>query len=213
MPRIIDYTTLKAAVLAGLERENDAQAQELFDGWVSTAEGAFAPLLKAPWATRAAQFIWGDEGTVVKETMRYEYLPPSYNGMVTLLDLTNNRELPPISPPEIVHYRRGGSQVNRVHCIIGLTLFVIPDPGQPIELFLEYYSRQEPLTEANPVNSIITQAPNIYKYGVMAAAAVDYGETENYNNWSALMAQSLSDNNELDAGWRRGAGARVRVTR
>lgn len=218
MPRIIDYTSLKQSVLATLEREQDLEALGLFDEWVSLCEGAFAPVLKAPWGTRFAQFTWGND-----PLQRFEFLPPSYNGMITVIDLITPQTLDPINPSEIPRFMRvpvgfsndhriGG--IKRYNCVIGFTLHVFPDPGLPgIPLMLEYYSRDEPLTPVNPVNTVIVQDPNIYKFGVLVQAYHHYGEQQNHDRAFQKFEQAIAGNNELDAGWRRGAGARVSVTR
>lgn len=217
MTRITDYTSLKQSVLGTLERVEDLEAQGLFDEWVSLCEGMFAPLLKAPWSTRFAQFTWGSD-----PLQRFEFLPPSYNGMITVLDLTTPQTLDPINPSEIPRYLRPAFGLDyidrrrflkRYNCIIGFTIHVFPDPIDPIELMLEYYSRDEPLTPDDPINTVIVQDPNIYKFGTLLNAYHHYGEDLNYQKSDLLFQRAISANNELDAAWRRGAQARVSVRR
>lgn len=194
-----NYSEIRTAILQTLERENDTVANVLVDQWLRLAEDDFAPMLKAPWAERFATFTYQANGP-------FEYLPPSYVGMVNLIDTKSNQALSPITPQQIPDFAGNAGDPTK-YCVVGYTLILLPMTTIDRVMWLFYHSRQEQLTAEKPVNDVTKNASSIYYYGALRHAAVYYGETENLAMWNAAFDQAITNANGSSVEWRRGAEA------
>jgi hypothetical protein len=212
MPRVADYNSLKTQVLATIERTNDAEANILFDGWVSLCEDDIWPILRAPYLERFATFTYDSSVYINPDVtvQEFEYVPPSFVECINLADLTNGNNLDSIGVTEVAQYRLQYGQP-QVYIIRGYTLTVLPSPSAPLLMELSYYSRSEPLTETEQINDIITKSPMIYYFGTLKQAAATYGEAQNYQIWDKMMKDAIDKTNDAATGWRRGATHKVRM--
>jgi hypothetical protein len=79
-----------------------------------------------------------------------------------------------------------------------LTSSIILDiePDKQYNFKFEYYALPTPLSDATPVNDILTNYPNVYFYGAMAAAFQYAGEIEQVTYWGNLFQSAILKANE-----------------
>lgn len=202
---IVGYDSLRTSCLTVLDRLEDPLAPEFFDLALSQAEDEMFLRLRAPWTTRAAQFTFNsDDGP-------FEYLPNSYSAFLALLDATNGRQVDPIGPADMETWlARNGYQKYAV-IITGYMLQLVPTPENGHPFFLYYYSRQERLSEAHPVNDIIDKAPSLYFNGTCTYLAKLWGEMGNSQDFGNTFGNLIEAANISATDWMRNVGAAMSV--
>lgn len=70
------------------------------------------------------------------------------------------------------------------------------EPDKAYTFKFEYFSKPAALTDDAPVNDILTNYPNIYFYGAMAAAFQYAGELEQVTYWGNLFQSAILKANE-----------------
>ncbi len=69
-------------------------------------------------------------------------------------------------------------------------IMLYPSPGQGYEYALYYIPMIRPLTINAPENYILSRAPNIYRYAVLAECAIHLRDTEGQANYLGLYDQA-----------------------
>lgn len=201
MAAIVNYTTLGTEILRALERTNDLEAQAQVPLWIQNAEDDFFAHLRAQWTVRTARFIWNT-------TEHFEFLPPTFNGVVGLTMPSYGIDL---KPKPFSQYGMWSLQVGlpEYYLISGYMLWVLPEPDPDTELYLTYYSRQERLATTNQTNDIIVNMPTLYLKAALKHAYAFYGEKQNSADAEADAQRLINAANNVEPEWFRGAGATV----
>jgi hypothetical protein len=81
--------------------------------------------------------------------------------------------------------------------VIDDQLVVAPVPDQTYTLQITYYQTLAPLSMANPSNSILAEAPDIYLYGALAEAEPYLEHDERIATWKGLYNDAVTDLNNV----------------
>jgi len=81
--------------------------------------------------------------------------------------------------------------------VIDDQLVVAPVPDQTYTLQITYYQTLTPLSMANPTNSILTEAPDIYLYGALVEAEPYLEHDERIATWQNMFAAAVADLNQV----------------
>lgn len=200
---ITDFASLKFQVLNTLERVNDLYAQEHVDSWIQAAETEFFATLRAQWLIRAATFTWENS-----DPSGFEYLPPTFNGIVGVADLENGIDLVPKPLSEIGRWSKEVG-LAKYYIISGYLINLLPRPDQGKQFLLTYYSKQEPLSATVPTNDILAFTPTLYLYMTLKYACLFFGEDANAAKYGQIANGIVQAANTVEPEWFRGSGATV----
>lgn len=206
MTVVTNYETLQTAVLQALERENNDEAIALCPQWVQAAEDDFFAQLRAQWTIRVATFEWS-----TTELSTFEYLPPTFNGIVGITDLDHGKDLEPKPISQIGYWSQqlGNPQY---YVIAGYMLQILPLPSQGARFMMQYYSRQERLS-ATPsgTNDIMRNLPSLYFQATLYHGYRFYGEDANAAKAAEEVSRLLNAVNAVESEWIRGADATIKL--
>jgi hypothetical protein len=102
-----------------------------------------------------------------------------------------------IATPEILDdFRARLSNVAgrpRFGCVVGGNLIVVPTPDQSYDADITFYSTLVPLSDAAPVNDLLTNSPDVYLWGSLAQAESFMEHDERIGLWIGAFGTALDE--------------------
>ena len=111
--------------------------------------------------------------------------------------------------PSYLHalYPTGPAGPPRLFTIEGATLTVAPSDDSP--LTFDYFQKVPPLSDAAPVNWLLTIYPDLYLFGALTEAQGFVKDSDSLSLWAARRNELFDEIERLDAKTRGPAGIRV----
>lgn len=185
------YSDLKAAVASWIERDD---LDDRMDDFIDLAEARFNRVLMVP--EREASTVLSAASTVA--------LPADFYGIRAIwLDTDPKVLLEQMSLQEL----KGRWSANATGCPHnfaiegGDTLVLGPSPDSAYDIELVYWTRIEALSDAEPVNWLLTSHPDIYLFGTLVEAEMYCANDERVGMWRARLDTAMSE--LLNAGRRK----------
>lgn len=180
-----DYTGLKVAVAAWLNRTD---LTETIPGFIKLAEAQISRRLRR--TTMRATVTISDAAYVLSAAV-------AELRSLRLVTADTRKDLPiTICTPEILaSHRASWSAVGRPRfaAVVGGSLLFVPAPDQAYSLEISYFPRLIPLTASNLTNIVLTEAPDLYLYGALKAAAPYLEHDERIPVWDAGFETALTE--------------------
>jgi len=187
---ISNYTELKTAVANWLDRDD---LTDRIPEFIALAEARFNRVLRirAMESKQTASTVAGQQNLA---------LPARFVQMRNVQINTS-----PVTPmqyvtPEIFDRLYGGSSSGtpKFYTVIAneLQLGPTPDSVQTIEML--FYETFQALSDANPTNWVITNAPDVYLYGALLEAEPFIMNDARVQLWATAFRQSIADIQEQD---------------
>jgi hypothetical protein len=146
---------------------------------------------------------------------RYIALPEDWVETIRITAAPNYRALQLLSTDQLERARpfaSSGPPEYYAHTAGQIELF--PVPGDSFMGELLYYARVPALTDAEPVNWLLTEAPDIYLYGSLIQSAPYLKEDERAATWGAMYSAAVTRLNAMGAAAKHsGTTLRVRPPR
>ena len=181
---IKDYTELQAAILDFINRGDMVATAPSF---IALAESRISRELRH-W-----RMI---KRSVADLESQYNALPADFIQPVRLQITDDQTSLvSPISAPSILHLHAASGEApgRPTHYALtagGLELFPVPDTAY--DTTLVYYARTPALSDANPTNWLLTEAPDVYLYGALVHTAPYLMHDARTQIWNGLYLDSLA---------------------
>jgi hypothetical protein len=126
-------------------------------------------------------------------------------------------DVTPLSTAQMLQmrYDRGDLPGRPVHyAVTAASLEMYPTPDAPYNSEMVYHGRVTPLSATDPVNWLLTEAPDVYLYGALVHSAPYLKDDARIQIWEALFAQGISNlNMSSDAAKWGGSGLVIRTRR
>lgn len=201
---IIDYSTLKTAVADYLVYDD---VDAMFDTFLSLAESRMNRELRIR-EMQGSQSYSSHSAQVLT-------LPSDYIEMIDLYETgSSGGTLEYLSPRMFwsTSDARSGTGQPSHYTIIGEELTLAPSPDGGRDYVLHYYKEIEPLTSTNTTNSILSKAPDLYLYAVLAEAQPYLGDSARSAEYQALFTGALASLTGADSRSALRPGARIKTT-
>lgn len=196
---ITNYTELQAAIADWLARPGDSTIASIAPDLIRLAEtrivfgsgepgGPFhaPPLRVRQMETRAELVLTGE----------YVSLPADFAEMRELkLATLPERKLAYVTPQHFAEAAVSSlSGLPRYYTMVASSLRLGPAPSGPAPLTAEllYYAKLPPLSDAAPVNWLLSLAPNIYLFGALMEAGAYIRDPSHVADWSAQYAAAVA---------------------
>lgn len=79
----------------------------------------------------------------------------------------------------------------RYYTFVNRTIELVPPPPPPVHVEMTYYGAIEPLTDAEPVNWLLAESPDLYLYASLMSAEAFLMNDDRITIWSTLMTQAM----------------------
>lgn len=177
------YTGLQSTIGDYLERDDMAAR---IPGWIQIAEAQIARDLRR---------------TTKRETTTV--FAPTFNLPATVAELRSARlvtasphrdkPLVNVTVEHLAERRAGRSPTGRpmFFAVRGAEMQFVPAPDQPYTMEYSYYQKLVPLSAANPSNTVLVEAPDLYLFGTLKEAAV-FLDDERAVVWEAKYNAALA---------------------
>lgn len=122
----------------------------------------------------------------VAELRSIRLVTSSYRQDVPLLNQT----------PEMLAERRAAwsqSGRPRFFSVVGNRLLLVPTPDDNYSAEIIYYEALQPLSDTNPTNNVLTEAPDVYLYGALQEAEPYLENDERLPLWKAQFEAALHE--------------------
>lgn len=206
-----NYSELKDAIAAWLINRTDLVGE--IPWFIRMAEASINRKL------RTRQMI---NRSRVTAAARYVKLPSDWRKAWNIQRVTDNFPLMYLSPAEMDKKRHELSESGDTstdtatyYSFFGETLELLPSPsdGDRVDIEMLYYARVRPLSDANPVNWLISEHPDLYLYGALIHTAPFLKEDERIPVWEKLFKEALAEANAEDADAKRSGAPMTRPKR
>lgn len=159
----------------------------------------------------------GEKRATATIDARFSAVPTDYLRPIRFQISTSERPLEPISVQDM-HQRRAhddnASGIPAYYAVVGGEFEFYPTPTSSYTGTLYYRAKVQALSDANPSNWMLANAPDVYLYGALVHAAPFLVEDERVATWGALYSQAVTRlNADGDEGRFGGAGKRKRIRR
>ncbi|MDI1262504.1 MAG: hypothetical protein PS018_04515 [bacterium] len=197
MTQIVDYASLRAAIIEYLARDQDTTLVARIPTFVQLAEAKFnRQLFVRQMEKRATALV--DPGSSEPE---FVSLPADFQSMrrVRLSSVTGKPCLAFKSGAQLDEYRFGTSNVAgqpRYFTVFGDEIELAPTPDDAYTIEMVYRRTVPPLAENDP-NWLLTLAPDVYLYGALLESAPYIKEDGRIQTWGLGFTSALSDLNNL----------------
>ena len=190
---ISTYAELKTAIANWLNRDD---LTSVIPDFISLAEAQIARDLRH-WRQEKRVETSFDE--------RYENLPTDWIETINI-QLADGRQLRPASLSELAYKRHAasGSGTPSLYAITSGQIELYPTPSTGVTADLTYYARTPSLTDADPTNWILTEAPDIYLYGSLVQSAPYLVDDNRIQVWAALYTSGVEKLNSENKSTRAG---------
>lgn len=176
---ITTYTELQSAVLDWIARP---ELTALAPDFIRLAELEFAPLLRAK-VVRAALTISAEATTLPADVAELRSVRLNTDSYKHVLQM--------VTPETLADYRRSSTGVPLWGCVIDGELIVAPAPSDSFDAEIIYFEALTPLSDANPTNSTLTAAPNIYLFSALAQAETYLEHDARVELWTSKAASAI----------------------
>lgn len=111
---------------------------------------------------------------------------------------TRDRSLIVCTPTMLADERARHAQTGRPRfcAVVGGELLLVPAPDAAYTAELTYYEALEPLSEDQPTNAVLTEAPDLYLYGALLQAAPFLQHDERIPTWQVRVDAAVAQLNE-----------------
>lgn len=179
---ISSFNALQTEVAAWLNRD-DLTAR--IPGFVRLFESRINRILRTPDMETSVILSVSSEDT---------QLPSDFLQMRELyVEGTPRRSLRNMSPDGMASEFSGVAGCPLAYAITGRVLKLAPPPSDTVALRLVYFARIGSLTDANPSNWLLIQAPDLYLYGTLLQAAAFIDDPERIAQWKAAHDEALAE--------------------
>jgi hypothetical protein len=175
---LTDYAGLKAGIAEWLMRED---LESAIPSFIGLAEAAMNRQLRLRHMLRKVDLVIGDDGTS---------LLPSDFLEIRRMEL-DGEEVPYLPPGQAGAYSaawRGGRV--RWYSVVGEALEFTQSTGGSNTGTLLYYARVPSLSDENPTNRVLSEAPDLYLYLSRGASAPFLGDDARLQTWAALAQEA-----------------------
>lgn len=186
---LANYSDLQAAVGAWLARED---LTDRIPDFITLAESQIKRRLRN-WTVLKSDFVIDAEKVDLPADcaeLRSIRLVTGFASLDTAVNIT--------TPEQLADHRAAVANVpGRPYyaAVVGTQLIVAPTPDSSYTAELVYYSKLTPLSDAAPVNTVLTDAPDLYLFGALKEAEPYLEHDERIPVWTAKFETAL---NELD---------------
>ncbi len=182
---LANYTDLKNAVAEWLARPGDATLTPSVPDFIRLAEARIHRDL------RLRSMEIRDPAFAIAAA--YTALP---NGFLELRNIrlnTNPARPLALMAPEQIDTIHAGSGVGtpRVYAVIGDQLRVAPAPSGGMTADIAYWKRFDALSDSQPANWLLTNAPDVYLYATLLEAAAFIGDDERLPLWTGAYDRAV----------------------
>lgn len=183
MAVLSNYTQLQSAVANWLNRDD---LTDRIPEFIRLAEAAIDRTLRRS-TTRASITISGEStelGAGVAE-LRSVRLVTSSRSLDVALEV--------VTPEMLADHRANLPATGRpaVAAVLNGNLIVAPAPGGAYTAEIVYFNALVPLSDTNPTNVVLTEAPDLYLYGSLMHSAPFLEHDERLQTWTALFESAL----------------------
>ena len=177
------YAELKTAIQTWLGRPGDT----------TLALADFIALCEAR-VSRDLRVRAMEERVTATVSTQYVALPPGFLEMRNFQLNTNPVTSLSLMSPEQIDSINAGSESGRprVYAIIGNEIQLAPTPDAEYEAEMTYWKRITPLSDDEPTNWLLENAPDVYLFGALAESAPFLGEDGRYALWDAKYKEGIS---------------------
>lgn len=167
---------------------NVAAADASIDSFIRLTESQFEKRLRVREMEKRVTYQIGSEDLTV---------PTDFLEARAFVLTASGRKLQYVSIDEL-EARKTSTGNPCLFSIWGEELLVrpVPDAASPVEASLRYVARVEPLSSSAPVNSVLTNYPDIYKYGALTQAAGYLKDAEMQAIWGPMFVAGVEDANK-----------------
>jgi hypothetical protein len=175
------YAELKASVARRLGRSGDADIETELDDYIDLAEARFQRELRL----RAQE-----QRSTATVSGAYLDLPQDFLELRNIqLNSSPVRSLECVSPELIDrNYPEGVTAEPMVYAIIGSQIQFAPAPDNDYEVEIDYWKKFTALSDSNTTNWLLTNAPDVYLWAVMAEAAQATGDSSRWQEYETRLA-------------------------
>lgn len=178
------YAELKASVARRLGRSGDSDLEAELDDYVDLAEARFQRELRLrAQEQRATATLSG----------AYLDLPADFLELRNIqLNADPIRSLECVSP-EIIDrsYPQSTTAPPQVYAILGSALQFAPPPDQDYAVEIDYWKRFDALSDSMTTNWLLTHAPDVYLFAILAEAAQATGDSALWQEYETRLAAAL----------------------
>ncbi|TFV71671.1 hypothetical protein E4K64_25415 [Bradyrhizobium frederickii] len=198
MATITDYTTLQAAAVEYLAREQDATLVSRVPSFIQLVEAKFNRLLFCrQMENRATALI--DTGSSEPEFIS---LPTDFQTMrrIRLSSVEGKPCLEYRSGTQMDEYRASianASSQPAYFTILGDEIELVPTPDAAYTVEMVYRKNIPTLSDSNTTNWLLTLAPDAYLYGALLEAAPYIKADERIQVWGAGFSSAIDSLNGL----------------
>ena len=193
-----DYDGLKSAIADFLNRDDLSSTIATF---VRLAEAQMARDIRH-WRMERRKVATFDEG--------FELLPDDWVQTIRLE--MGGRPMELASREEIARWKRSHATARpRYFAHVAGKLEVWPAPDGEYEGELLYFARIPPLSDSEPTNWLLTEAPDAYLYGSLLQSAPYLVEDERTQVWGSLYAAAVQNLNQASERARHSGPLRLRA--
>lgn len=193
-----DYDGLKSAIADFLNRDDLSSTIATF---VRLAEAQMARDIRH-WRMEKRKVATFDEG--------FELLPDDWVQTIRLE--MGGRPMELASREEIARWKRSHATARpRYFAHVAGKLEVWPAPDGEYEGELLYLARIPPLSDSEPTNWLLTEAPDAYLYGSLLQSAPYLVEDERTQVWGSLYAAAVQNLNQASERARHSGPLRLRA--
>lgn len=181
---LANYTDLQGAVANWLARPGDPTLTPFIPDFIALAEARINRDLRVrAMEARATASLTG----------AYTALPAGFLEMRNFQLNTSPVTTLSYVTPQQLDASWAGSVSDRpaVYTIIGEAVQVGPAPDAPYEAEMAYYRRFEPLSASQPMNWLLTNAPDIYLYAALLEATTFLMNDERVPLWSSAYENAV----------------------
>jgi hypothetical protein len=197
MTLIVDYTSLQAAVVEYLAKDQDTTLIARIPSFIQMSEAKLnRTLFVRQMEARSATVT--DITTTEPEFIS---LPADFQSMrrVRLSGVSGKPNLEFMSGPQMEEYRFGIGNVSskpKYFSIFGSEIELAPTPDANYAIEMIYRANIPPLA-SNSTNWLLTMAPDLYLYGALLESAPYLKEDARLQTWGSGFKAALDDLNAL----------------
>lgn len=180
---ITTYTELKASVLDWVNRPD---LTTVVADFIRLAELEIAPLLR--------QKVVRDAITLGAEVVS---LPDDLAELrsVRLATASYTHVIKMVTPETLADYRTPSTGVPQWGSVVDGELLLAPAPSADFEAEIIYFEALDPLGDANPTNSTLAEAPNIYLFAALAQAETYLEHDSRVELWAGKASAAIQNLN------------------
>lgn len=177
MARITNFSTLKTAAMAWMNRTDAADAD--IEGYIQMAEARINRDLRVKEMEASA--------TITTDTDGAANLPSGFLQFKAVYD-SDRLVVPHVAPEAYILTETGGS---KVYTILGGGFRLAPADDESLTAI--YYKALTALTSSNTTNWLLTAQPDLYLYGVLAAWSAYIEDDAGLARWDASFNRCLAE--------------------